>query len=80
MMPSELHLPDSNDPLYSVCSFINAFNSNLIEDVSPGSVLCIDESMNSWAKKIRFQDVTKYHESHIQWDKNGKYSLMVLQT
>lgn len=48
MMPSELDTPNLNDPLYSVRSFINAFNSNLVDAVKPGSTLCIDESMNSW--------------------------------
>ncbi|CAJ0851300.1 2534_t:CDS:2 [Entrophospora sp. SA101] len=48
MMPNELEISDDNDLLSSVRSFINAFNANLIEAVIPGSVLCIDESMNSW--------------------------------
>ncbi|CAG8820676.1 22932_t:CDS:2, partial [Gigaspora rosea] len=48
MMPNELDTPNFNDLLYSVSSFINAFNSNLIEAVRPGNTLCIDESMNSW--------------------------------
>nr|CAG8616262.1 15443_t:CDS:2 [Entrophospora candida] len=48
MMPNELEISDDNDLLFSVRSFINAFNANLIEAVIPGSVLCIDESMNSW--------------------------------
>ncbi|CAG8843867.1 2521_t:CDS:2, partial [Gigaspora margarita] len=41
-------VPNLSDPLYSVHNFVNAFNSNLIEEVKPGSTLCIDESMNSW--------------------------------
>ncbi|CAG8834658.1 35168_t:CDS:2 [Gigaspora margarita] len=47
-MTSELNASNLNDPLYSVRSFINTFNSNLVDAVRPGSTLCIDESMNSW--------------------------------
>ncbi|CAG8844222.1 44045_t:CDS:2, partial [Gigaspora margarita] len=45
---NELDAPNFNDSLYSVCSFINAFNSNLIEAVRPGNTLCIEETINSW--------------------------------
>ncbi|CAG8652452.1 15302_t:CDS:2, partial [Cetraspora pellucida] len=48
IMPNELEISDSSDPLFSVHSFINAFNTNLDEAVIPGSMLCIEESMNSW--------------------------------
>ncbi|CAG8637789.1 3154_t:CDS:2, partial [Racocetra fulgida] len=37
-----------NDPLFSVHSFTNAFNTNLIEAIIPRSVLYIDKSINSW--------------------------------
>ncbi|CAG8780523.1 11045_t:CDS:2, partial [Gigaspora margarita] len=43
-----MNAPNFNDPLYSVRSFINAFNSNLIEAIRPRNTLCIDESTNSW--------------------------------
>ncbi|CAG8670343.1 13183_t:CDS:2, partial [Gigaspora rosea] len=39
MMPNKLDAPNFNDPLYSVCSFINAFNSNLIEPNTAAYVL-----------------------------------------
>ncbi|CAG8848883.1 38967_t:CDS:2, partial [Gigaspora margarita] len=55
MMPNELDAPNFNDPLYSVHSFINAFNSNLIEAVRPGNTFCIDESMNSCFTNIIIQ-------------------------
>ncbi|CAG8844442.1 4270_t:CDS:2, partial [Gigaspora margarita] len=48
IMPHELEITSHNDPLFLVRSFTNAFNTNLIEAIIPGSVLCIDESMNSW--------------------------------
>src|SRR6185295_12555977 len=48
MMACELKTPNLSDPLYPVCSFINAFNKNLIEAIKSGKTLCIDESMNSW--------------------------------
>ncbi|CAG8748070.1 17920_t:CDS:1, partial [Racocetra fulgida] len=48
IMPSELETPDLNNPLYSVRSFINNFNNNLVEAIKPENTLCVDESMNSW--------------------------------
>ncbi|CAG8834978.1 43081_t:CDS:2, partial [Gigaspora margarita] len=52
MIPHELEITYYNDPLFSVHSFTNAFNTNLIEAIIPGSVLCIDESMNSWLESF----------------------------
>ncbi|CAG8719846.1 27352_t:CDS:2 [Gigaspora margarita] len=48
IMPNELEISNCSDPLFSVRSFINAFNTNLDKAVIPGSMLCVDESMNSW--------------------------------
>ncbi|CAG8710339.1 37727_t:CDS:2, partial [Gigaspora margarita] len=48
MMVCELDTPNLNDPLYSVRSFVDAYNKNLIEAVKPEKTLCIDESMNLW--------------------------------
>ncbi|CAG8614479.1 38543_t:CDS:10, partial [Gigaspora margarita] len=38
-MLHELEVPNLSNPLYSVYNFVNAFNSNLIEAVKPGSTL-----------------------------------------
>ncbi|CAG8823028.1 35252_t:CDS:2, partial [Gigaspora margarita] len=48
MMPNKLEISNSGDPLFLGHSFINAFNTNLDEAIIPRSMLCVDESMNSW--------------------------------
>ncbi|CAG8841944.1 42898_t:CDS:2, partial [Gigaspora margarita] len=45
---SEDDTPNLSDLLYSVHSFIDTFNNNLVEAVKSRKTLCIDESMNTW--------------------------------
>ncbi|RHZ73223.1 hypothetical protein Glove_232g213 [Diversispora epigaea] len=43
---------DDNDPFYFARKFHNEFNENLAKAITPGSILCIDESMCQWMGKI----------------------------
>jgi len=43
---------ESNDPFYFARHFHDAFNENLTMAVSPGTYLCIDESMYQWMGKV----------------------------
>ncbi|CAG8659804.1 20645_t:CDS:2 [Racocetra persica] len=44
----ELEVSNFNDLLYSIRSFVNTFNKNLIKAIKPGRTLCIDELINLW--------------------------------
>ncbi|CAG8620293.1 12771_t:CDS:2 [Gigaspora margarita] len=48
MTPYELRAPNLSNLLYSVCSFIDTFNNNLVKAMKPKKTLYIDESMNTW--------------------------------
>ncbi|RHZ60931.1 hypothetical protein Glove_350g96 [Diversispora epigaea] len=43
---------DDDDPFHFARKFHNAFNENLAKAITPGSFLCIDESMCQWMGKI----------------------------
>lgn len=36
------------DKLYQIRNFLDAFNDNLVNALTPGKHLCVDESMNQW--------------------------------
>jgi len=38
----------SQDSLYQIRGYLDAFNANLADALSPGRYLCVDESMNQW--------------------------------
>ncbi|CAG8716111.1 44056_t:CDS:2, partial [Gigaspora margarita] len=42
----------NDDPFYFIRQFHDAFNDNLSHAITPGSYLCIDESMCQWMGKI----------------------------
>lgn len=38
----------SQDKLYQVRNFLDAYNRHLVGAMEPGETMCIDESMNQW--------------------------------